>query len=144
VLALDGERSKARAQALAQLGVVERPRTSRFVEQPVAPSEGMYASDGQRWAVVAQLATSTPPLVPLGQRGQVLHRIEERPRAHPIALRVCGGPACPPSVSPSLPPVRAVAVALAPGEQLGAPLQLSYDYWWAQVSYDRAHRCAPP
>jgi hypothetical protein len=47
-------------------------------------------------------------------------------------------------VSPSLPPVRAVAVALAPGEQLGAPLQLSYDYWWAQVSYDRAHRCAPP
>jgi hypothetical protein len=126
------------------LGVVERPRTSRFVEQPVAPSEGMYASDGQRWAVVAQLATSTPPLVPLGQRGQVLHRIEERPRAHPIALRVCGGPACPPSVSPSLPPVRAVAVALAPGEQLGAPLQLSYDYWWAQVSYDRAHRCATP
>ncbi|MEY2932024.1 MAG: hypothetical protein RL033_2773 [Pseudomonadota bacterium] len=143
VLALDGARSRALAQALAQLGVVERPRPSRFVEPPGAPSDGTYESEGQRLAVVAQLATSSPPLVPLGQRGQVLHRIEERPRPHPIALRACGGPACPARVSPSLPPVRAVAVALAPGEQFGAPLQLDYDYWWAQVSYDRAHRCAP-
>jgi hypothetical protein len=143
VLALEGERSKARAQALAQLGVVEQARLSRFVEPPAAPSEGTSESDGQRWAVVAQLATHTPPLIPLGRRGQVLHRIEERPRAHPIALRVCGGPACLPRVSPSLPPVRAVAVALGTGEQLGAPLLLSYDYWWAQVSYDRPHRCAP-
>jgi hypothetical protein len=142
VLGLERARSKARAQALAQLGVVERPRQSRFAEQPAVPSDGTYERDGQRFAVVAQLATSTPPLVPLAQREQLLHRIDERPRAHPIALRVCGVNACPPPVSPTLPPVRALVVALAAGEQLGPPLPLSYDYWWAQVSYDRARSCA--
>jgi hypothetical protein len=144
VLALDAERSKARAHALLQLGAVERPRPSRFVERGSAPVGALLERDGQRLAVVAQLATSTPPLVPLAQREQLLQPIDERPRAHRIPVLACGVSACPPALSPQLPPVRGVAVELAPGEQLGPPLQLSYDYWWAQVSYDRRRSCPAP
>lgn len=144
VLALEARRAEARAQALERLGVVESPRSSRFAEPPAAASDGVYESEGQRLAVVARLATSAPPLVPLAQRGQLLHPIDERPRRHPLPVRACGANACGVPVAPLLPPVRAVAVALAPGEELGAPLQVSYDYWWAQVSYDRARSCPPP
>ncbi|MEO8182272.1 MAG: hypothetical protein ABI895_25835 [Deltaproteobacteria bacterium] len=51
------------------------------------------------------------------------------------------------SVGPSRPGasgcVRALGVELGPGEELGAPLRVSYDYWWAQVSYDRRRACPP-
>lgn len=145
VLALEAQRAEARARALAQLGVVERPRAGRFVEPPAAPGTGVHEPAGRRLVVVAHLATRTPPLVPLAQREQLLQLLDERPRSHPLPVRACGVNPCAPPVPPLLPPVRAVAVALAPGEELGPPLQLSYDYWWAQVSYDRARRCpAPP
>lgn len=144
VLALEAQRAQARARALAQLGVVERLRPSRFVASPALQGARVHESEGQRFALVAQLATSTPPLVPLAQREQLLQPIDERPRPHPIPVVACGMNACPSPVQPVLPPVRALAVVLVAGEQLGPPLRLSYDYWWAQVSFDRARSCAPP
>lgn len=144
MLALEAERAQARARALARLGVVERPRPSRFIERAAAAGAGVYESEGQRLAVVAQLATSTPPLVPLAQGAELLRPIDERPRRHPIPVRACGVNACPAPDKPVLPPLRTLAVELEPGEQLGPPLQLSYDYWWAQVSFDRSRSCPSP
>ena len=100
-----------------------------------------YEHNGQRYGVVAQLATTVAPRVPLVQRGNTQHPLDERPRAHPVPLLVCGGPACPSPTAVSLPPRRFVAVPFASSWQLGSALPLSYDFWWAQVSYDRARDC---
>ena len=141
VLALEAERARARARALERLGAVERPRQSRFVA--AAGLGDVVEEGGQRFVVVGRLATSAPPLVPLVQREQLVQLLDERPRAHPVPVIACGMKTCPAPAAPSLPPLRALAVPLNAGERLGPPLQLSYDYWWAQVSYDRA-RSSPP
>ena len=142
VLALEAERQRARSAALATLGapMVEHP--SIFQEGiPDLQIGQIYEHDSQRFAAVAQLATTEPPRIPLVQQGDLLHPLDERPRAHAVPLLVCGGPACPPSQPPSLPPRRWIAVPFAPTWQLGPPLPLSYDFWWAMVRYDRARAC---
>lgn len=148
VLALEAERQRARTAALAAtlapLGAGAREHASVFEESVHGLQVGqVYDSNGQRYAAVAQLATALPPPVPLVQQGNTQRPLDERPRAHPVPLLVCGGPACS-SAPPSLPPRRWIAVPFAPDWQLGPPLPLSYDFWWAQVSYDRARECPAP
>jgi hypothetical protein len=139
VLALESDRRSSRAAALSALGVSERQSSSEL-----APALGVgqrYERDGKRFAVVAQLATVSAPLLALGVQGHSVRVLDERPRAHAVPLLVCGVNSCPPSAAPVLPLVRPLGVELASGEELGAPLRLEYDYWWAQVSYDRRRAC---
>jgi len=146
VLALEAERQRARSAALA---TTLAPLGAQAVEHPTLFQDGLpelrvgqtYEHDGQRYGVVAQLATTIPPRVPLVQQGNTQHPLDERPRAHPVPLLVCGGPACPSTSAPSLPPRRFIAVPFAATWELGPPLPLSYDFWWAQVRYDRARDC---
>ena len=142
VLALESARRRSRAAALAALGVTERQSASELATPAPAPRVGeTYERDGKRFAVVAQLATASPPLLALAVQGRSVHVLDERARAHALPLRVCGVNSCPPSRALALPAVHPLAVELASGEELGAPLRLEYDYWWAQVSYDRRRAC---
>ena len=149
VLALEADRQRARSAALT---ATLTPLGAQAVEHPSIFQDGLpdlhvgqtYEYNGQRYGAIAQLATTAPPRVPLVQRGNTQHPLDERPRPHPVPLLVCGGPACPSSQPPSLPPRRWIAVPFAASWELGPPLPLSYDFWWAQVSYDRAHECAAP
>jgi len=146
VLALEAQRRSSRAAALSALGVTERRAASEFVE--VASGRGVgqtYEREGKRFAVVTQLASASAPLLPLGVQGSRVHPLDERPQAHAVPLLVCGVNSCAGSSgsrTPALPPVRALAVELAPNEELGAPLRFSYDFWWAQVSYDQRRACS--
>ena len=148
VLALEADRQRARTAALAALtapGAQAVEHSSIFQDGlPELRVGQTYEHNGQRYGVVAQLATTVPPQVPLVQRGNIQHPLDERPRAHPVPLLVCGGPACPSPTAVSLPPRRFIAVPLARDWELGPPLPLSYDFWWAQVSYDRARDCPAP
>ena len=146
VLALEAERQRARTAALsatlAPINGQAREHRSVFEESVQGLHIGqVYESNGQRYAAVAQLAAPFPPPVPLVQQDNTLRPLEERPRAHPVPLLVCGGPACPSTSAVSLPPLRWIAVPFAQEWQLGPPLSISYDFWWAQVSYDRAQKC---
>src|SRR6187551_3582421 len=145
VLALEAERQRARTAALsatlAPLGAQAREHLSVFEESVQGLHVGqVYESNGQRYAAVAQLATLLPPPVPLVQQGNTLHPLDERPRAHAVPLLVCGGPTCPATSGVPLPPRRWIAVPFAQDWEVGPPLTLSYDFWWAQVSYDRARK----
>jgi hypothetical protein len=94
-----------------------------------------------RSVVVAHLAVENPPPVTLARDGHVLRAVEERPRAHPVALHVCGVQPCAPARGLPRRPVRPLGIDLAPGEALGEPLQVSYDYWWASVTYSERRSC---
>jgi hypothetical protein len=139
VLALESDRRSSRATALSALGVTERQSASEFAEARRVGET--YQRDGKHFAVVAQLATASPPLLALAVQGRSVHLLDERARAHAVPLRACGVNSCPPSQIPVLPNLHPLAVELASGEELGAPLRLEYDYWWAQVSYDRRRAC---
>jgi hypothetical protein len=144
VSALEAERQRARAAALAAQGVTAREVPSEYSP----PAEGQRVGDtyeraGRRFAVVAQLASAAAPPIALAAQGNTLRPIAERGRAHPVPLLVCGTNSCPSATPPALPPVRAVGVELAAGQELGPSLALSYDYWWVQVSYDRRRNCSP-
>jgi hypothetical protein len=144
VEALETRRQQARAAALAAEGARPDARAAFFGAAGVSrPLGETYAVGGKRVAVVAQMATRSAPQVALSQQNDSLRPIHERPRAHPVPVRVCGTRAC------ALPervvvPVRPVLVELGPGEVLGAPLTLSYDFWWAQVSYAQEQQCSTP
>src|SRR6187399_2304823 len=105
VLALEADRQRARSAALA---ATLTPLGAQAVEHPSIFLDGLpdlhvgqaYEHDGQRYGVVAELATTVPPRVPLVQQGNTQHPLDERPRAHPVPLLVCGGPACPSSQPP--------------------------------------------
>jgi hypothetical protein len=147
VLALESQRRRSRAAALSVLGLTERQAASEFVAVASGRVVGdTYERAGKRFAVVAQLASASAPLLPLGVQGSSLHPLDERPDAHAVPLLVCGTNSCAGSAgsrAPALPPVRPLGVELAPGEELGAPLRLSYEYWWAQVSYHHPRVCLP-
>jgi hypothetical protein len=104
-----------------------------------------FEAAGRRWVVAAQVASGFAPEARLASVGELVHRIEERPRAFPTPLLACGVRRCPPSRHPpSAPlPVRPVLIELQPGERWAGPLVVHYDYRWADVSYDRAEACAP-
>ena len=144
VLALESQRQRARAAAILELGVTERAAASEFAALEPSPDVGqMYTREGKRFAVVARLASVVPPVLPFGVQGNQLRALEERPQAHAVPIFVCGENSCPGAPPATLPAVRALGVELGPGEVLGAPLRFSYDYWWAQVSYDRRRACPP-
>jgi hypothetical protein len=144
VRALELRRKAARAEALALLGSAERQVASEFAGLEPGGTVGQrYEREGKRFAVVAELATLTPPVLALGVQGNQLRALEERPQAHAVPILVCGESSCPRAERPRLPAVRTLGVELGPGEELGAPLRVSYDYWWAQVSYDRRRACPP-
>jgi hypothetical protein len=150
VRALDAQRRDARRAALAALGATDEERQGVF-GKPSGPDrlDATFDAGGRRFAVAAQLAPGSEPRTTLARQGARLRRIDERPRAHPSSVRVCGVQRCssgqggrrdterPPAVRPLL-------IELGPGEAWGEPLELRYDYWWASVSYDRAEPCEPP
>jgi hypothetical protein len=146
VLALDARRSEARQLALAALGATPEARTAAFASEggPLGLDHRLDAG-GKRWVVAAQVAPGFAPEAALARVGGVLHRVEERPRAHATPVLACGVQRClpPRNALPAPLPVRSVLVELQPGERWGGGLALGYDYWWADVRYDRAEACAP-
>jgi hypothetical protein len=144
VEALDAHRQSAQRAALAGLGAEREERRGAFGAVEAAPAlDSTLDTGGRRLAVVAKYASHFEPVVTLAKTGRQLHRIDERPRAHAVPVLVCGVEHCPrPAAPASAPePVLPVLVELAPGEELGAALGVAYDYWWADVSYDRVERC---
>lgn len=149
MLALDARRREARESALARVGAHRSSRAGTWGEagRPLV-LDSELVSEGKRQVVVAQVAASggaaSAPEVALVQVGGVLYRIAERPRAHATPLLVCGLQRCGASAPvQASPPVRPVLVELQPGERWGGPLALEYDYWWADVRYDRVEACPP-
>jgi hypothetical protein len=150
VQTLEAHRRAARSTALAALGVRGEERRGVFASAGTAHALGeTRTASGQRFGVVAYVAPPLEPRALLAKRGSSLHRIDERARAHPVPVLVCGTQACrAPSQGRTQPvpsaPARPVLVPLEPGEALGEALQVSYDFWWAQVSYDRKAECPTP
>ncbi len=150
VQALENRRRAARGTALAALGVRGEERRGVFAPPGAANALGeTHTSAGQRFGVVAYVAPPFEPKALLAKQGNSLHRIDERPRAHPVPVLACGTQACrAPSQGRTQPvrsvPARPVLVPLEAGETLGNALLVSYDFWWAQVSYDRKAECPTP
>ena len=146
VLALESERAEARARALAVLGATAEQRQGSWAEPGrVAPLDGVVSQGERRFAVVAELAAGFAPIASLARSGRELRRIDERARAHPVPVLSCSERRCPspPAAAPARSEPRPLLVELAPGESLGAPLPLAYDYWWADVEYASSERCPP-
>jgi hypothetical protein len=162
VLALEAHRTKARRAALAALGASDEPRAGRFgAPDELARVGSTFEANGKRWAVAAHLAGPFEPRTTLAKQivpeGALLRPIAERPRAHPVGVVSCGvqrcasKPAepCPPAPgTPAAPcrpratsPARPLMIELGPNETWGAPLELAYDYWWANVSYEEVEPC---
>jgi hypothetical protein len=145
VLALDAHRRQARRAALAALGASDEERQGSFGEGAGPARLGAsFEANGLRFAVAAELALQFDPVVTLARQGTRLRRIDERPRAHGVAVLVCGVQRCPRKVRSGRSLVRPLVIELLPGETWGEPLELRYDYWWANVSYDRSEPCASP
>jgi len=143
VAALEAHRRAASDAALLALGAQRDERPAAFADPSVSARVGeTYEAGGQRFAVVGQLAPrfAPQPHVPLVKVGNSLRPLSERPRAHPVPIHVCGFNACSAAHGVRA-PVRPVVVSLAPDESLGEPVSTSYDYWWANVSYNQRHKC---
>lgn len=145
VLALDAHRAEARERALAALGARAEQRSGHLGEPgALAPLDQVLLEGERRFAVVGRVAAGFPPVAALAGAGHVLHRIDERPRAHAVPVLSCGERRCASPAAEAHAPseVRPLLVELGPGERLGAPLELVYDYWWAAVDYASSERCA--
>jgi hypothetical protein len=146
VLALDAHRRDARRAALDALGATDEERRGAFGGAG-APDQldATFDANGRRFAVAAQLAPGFEPEATLARQGGRLRRLDERPRAHPAPVRVCGVQRCNDEqrARPDRAAARPLVIELGPNETWGEPLELRYDYWWASVSYDRAEPCAP-
>jgi hypothetical protein len=145
VLALDAHRREARQAALAALGATSEVRAGTFASTgSAAELESELESGGKRFVVAAQVATERAPEATLARVGAVSYRIDERPKGHATPVLVCGVRRCAaPANTPSPPPARAVLIELSPAERWGGTLALEYDFWWADVRYDRAEACPP-
>jgi hypothetical protein len=143
VLGLDAEREAARRAALAALGAAPELRRGTLGDAAAPPLDETWQVDGKRYAVVGALAPGFVPTAPLAQRGGELFRLDERPRAHAVALTVCGVQRCPrrSAAQPRVAP-RPLLIELGAGERFAGALPVAYDYWWADVRYDRAETCA--
>ncbi len=143
VLALEQQRREARAEALAALGASSERRAG--AEGPAQAELGTLLDiSGKRYVVAAQVAAPFALEAALARIGVSLYRLEERPRAHPTPVLVCGVQRCaaPASAPNAAVPARPVLVELQAGEQWGGSLELGYDFWWADVRYDGSQRCA--
>jgi len=141
VLALDAQREQARRAALAALGATRDDRRGVFGAAGAAALDQSYEAHGKRFAVAAELAPHFEPSATLAKQGPVLRRIDERPRAHAVDVRVCGLERCASPSARQRVAARPLLVELAPGESWGGSLELAYDYWWARVRYDRHETC---
>jgi len=146
VLALETERTEARARALAALGASSEQRRGSWAEPGLtAPLDQVVSRGERRFGVVAELAAGAEPVASLARTGHELRRIDERARGHAVSVVSCSERRCPmpPAAPAARSAVRPLLVELAPGESLGAPLALEYDYWRADVDYARSERCPP-
>jgi hypothetical protein len=141
VLSLDAHRQQARRAALAAFGATRDERRGVFGSSGAASLDQSYEAGGQRFAVAAELASHFEPRVSLARQGSVLHRIDERPRAHAVDVLACGLERCTPPVSGPRVAARPVVIELASGESWGGALRVTYDYWWARVRYDQRETC---
>jgi hypothetical protein len=144
VHALDAHRAEARRASLTALGATAEDRRGVFGAAGAAALDQSYEADGKRFAVAAQLAPHFEPRAALAKQGPVLRRIDERPRAHPVDVLVCGLERCARPRSGQRVEALPLVVELGPGERWGGALELAYDYWWARVRYDRRETCPPP
>jgi hypothetical protein len=134
-------RAQERARALRALAATSEERAARFAEPgEAALLDHTSTRGGQRVLVVAQMAGRAPSHVEVAKLGQSVRRIDERPRAHPVLLLVCGTSSCS-SASHERAPTRPVVVELGADEAPGPALLLGYDYWWANVKYRASRRC---
>jgi hypothetical protein len=140
VLALDSHRQASRQAALAGLGASPAERRGVFAEPGEKRLGDTYESGGKRYGVIAHMAPHFEPVVAVAQVGSRLRRIDERPSAHPVPIIACGVNACPAARGASV-AARPVAIELAEGEELGDALAVSYEFWFARVSYDRRREC---
>lgn len=147
VLALDTRRDEARRAALAALGATVEQRPAVFAGGGTTLAlDRTLDSAGRRWVVAAQVAPGFAPEARLARIGDVLYRLEERPRALAAPLLACGVQRCrrPRDGAARAPlPIRSVLIELRSGERWGGALAVRYDYWWADVGYDRAEACGP-
>ena len=142
VLALDAEREAARRAALDAVGAAPVLRRGQLADAAAPPLDETWQGGGKRYAVVGALAPGFEPTVPLARRDGALYRLDERPRAHAVALSVCGVQRCPRRSAPG-PRVsaRPLLIELGDDERFAGALPVAYDYWWAHVRYDRAEAC---
>jgi len=142
VLALDSHRQASRQAALAALGAAPVERRGVFAEPGEKRLGDTYESGGKRYGVITHMAPHFEPVVAVAKVGSRLRRIDERPSAHPVPLIACGVNACPRSHGASV-AARPVAIELTEGEELGDALTVSYEFWFAKVSYDKRRECPP-
>jgi len=142
VLALDAEREGARRAALAALGAAAELRRGTLADAAAPQLDETWQAGGKRYAVVGALAPGFEPMASLARRSGELYRLDERPRAHAVALTVCGVQRCPrrSAPEPRVPP-RPLLIELGAGERFAGALPVAYDYWWANVRHDRAEAC---
>lgn len=145
VSALEESRRSARDAALRAMGARREVRRGVLLDAArPAQLDEVIEHGGGRFAVVAHHAIGFEPEIPLAKLGNELRRIDERPRGHGVPVLVCGLTPCPPARGGERAQVRAVGIELAPDEVVGPALVVSYDYWWAQVSYPKRARCDAP
>jgi len=142
VLALEARRLETRRAALAALGATDEERRGVFGDAGASELGKTFEANGRRYAIAAQLALHFEPKVTLARQGTLLRRITERPRAHPTPVLACGVQRCPREARSGPEPARPLLIELEPAEAWGDALELGYDYWWADVRYDRAEPCA--
>jgi hypothetical protein len=145
VLALEADRKTRREAALKRLGGEWTRRTGEYLPPESRARLGeTFESEGRSRAVAAYQARSFPPEAELARVGRTLHRVQERPQPHPVAIVGCGTRACPTPASPGSTqrsPAGALAIELSPGETWGDPLTLHYDFWSARVTHHYSPDC---
>jgi len=147
VLALDAERAAARERALAAHAARVSQRRAVFLdpEPGVAASPGAERQvGGARYLLVGHFTARGEPSAEVALEGDRVRPLDERPRAHPVSLRVCGTGSCPGETGDAPAAAgdpRPLWVELAAGERSGPPLLLEYDSFWVRPDYDRPVRC---
>lgn len=147
VLGLEADRKARREAALRRLGGEWTRRTGEYLPPGSRALGETFESEGRARAVAAYQARNFPPETELARVGRTLHRVQERPRPHPVAIVGCGTRACPTRPqhggATERSPASPLAIELSPGETWGEPLALDYDFWWAQVSHHHLPDCPP-
>jgi hypothetical protein len=143
--ALESHQQRVRDQAVSSAGAQWTTRTGFFLDPSTERDLGeQYSVRGRQFAVVGYSSDrSNSPQVRLAQKGNTLHVVTDRARAIPVTVHSCGMNPCPRGSGVRV-FSRPVAIELKQGESMGPELVLHYDFWWAQLSYEKRRRCPPP
>ncbi len=133
VVELGQERERARERALAAQGGQWVLRRGSYSTAAPALDETVEL-EGARWVTVGHRPGTGSAMQRLARVGRVLYRIVERAAGHPVQLTSCGVRGCSRARAPLPPKARPRMVELREGEVWGGPLELEYDYWWADVT----------